>query len=70
MYECYMDNLYLTFSDICRVTKVTEKEVEVLDKKTGKTTVYPTGLVVWSTGIAPVPLTKTICESLPEQCNK
>lgn len=53
-----------------RVTRVTEKNVEVFDKKTGQTAVYPTGLVVWSTGIAPVPLTKGICKSLPEQCNK
>jgi len=53
-----------------RVTKVTERDVEVFDKKTGKTTTYPTGLVIWATGIAPLPLTKEICKSLPEQCNK
>jgi len=53
-----------------RVVKVTEKDVEVFDKKTGQTTVYPTGLVVWSAGIAPLPLIKEMCKSLPEQCNK
>ena len=42
----------------------------MFDKKTGETTTYPTGLVIWSTGIAPLPLTKEIRESLPEQCNK
>ena len=54
-----------------RVTKVTEKDVEVYDKKAGQTTTYPTGLVIWSTGIAPLPLTTHICKLLPDQqCNK
>ena len=52
------------------MTKVTEKNVEVLDKKTGQTSVHPAGLVVWSAGVAPVPLIKQICELLPVQCNK
>jgi len=49
---------------------VTEKNVEVLDKKTKQTSLLPYGLVLWSTGVAPLPLTKDMCESLPEQNNK
>ena len=49
---------------------MTEKNVEVLDKKTNQTSLHPYGLVVWSTGVAPQPLTKALCESLPEQNNK
>lgn len=55
---------------VFRVVKVTEKTVEVLDKKTHQTSLHPYGLIVWSTGVAPLPLTKSICESLPEQNNK
>jgi len=55
---------------ITRVVKVTEKDVEVLDKKTKQTSLLPYGLVLWSTGVAPLPLTKVMCEALPEQNNK
>lgn len=50
-----------------RVTEVTADCITVMDKKTRKTEQVPYGLCVWSTGVAPIPLTKKFLAKVPQQ---
>ncbi|CAG8569872.1 10933_t:CDS:2, partial [Ambispora leptoticha] len=52
-----------------RVSKVNQDSIVYKDKLTGQEKEQPYGLVLWSTGIAMNPLTRTISERLPEQKN-
>lgn len=51
----------------CRVKEVTADKVSVQDKKTGEIKHLPYGLCVWSTGVAPTPLTQQFMAQVPEQ---
>lgn len=58
----YVRRIYrkLMVCSVARVTSVGEREVTVTDKKSGATRSIPYGICVWSTGVAPQPITKTI----------
>ena len=47
--------------------EVTADKVTVMDKKTKKKRELPYGVCVWSTGVAPVPLTQDFMKTVPEQ---
>ena len=49
------------------MTEVTAKDLCIKDKLTNVTERVPYGICVWSTGVAPVPITKTIMERIPAQ---
>ena len=46
---------------------MTADNVTVVDKKTGESRNLPYGLCVWSTGVAPTPLTEKFMKKVREQ---
>ena len=52
---------------VSRVTAVGPDEISITDKKTKDMEKHPYGICVWSTGVAPLPITKTIMERVPAQ---
>lgn len=50
-----------------RVTKVNPDTLVIKDKKTKTDVSVPYGICVWSTGIAPQTISKTIMERVPYQ---
>ena len=50
-----------------RVTKVDSRALSMVDKKTREEICVPYGICVWSTGVAPQPITKTIMNRIPYQ---
>ena len=60
----YLSHTHLFVS---RVTAVGPDVISVTDKKTKVVDKYPYGICVWSTGVAPLPVTKTIMERVPAQ---
>lgn len=70
VYECIVCAawyLHLLFILNIRVTRVDSKMLVMKDKKTRKEVSVPYGICVWSTGIAPTPIAKTIMERIPYQ---
>lgn len=53
-----------------RVNAVEEKDLVVIQTKSGEVMHLPYGLCVWTTGITHVPLVKTLVEKIPGQTNK
>jgi len=53
-----------------RVTAVTEKTVDVMDKSTKAVRHVPYGTCIWSTGVGQLPLVREFIKGLPEQTNR
>ena len=53
-----------------RVTEVNKDTLVIMNKKTKEKRVEAYGTCVWTTGIAPAPLTKEIAKKLPGQNNR
>ena len=47
-----------------------EKNLVIMDKKTKEKREVPYGVCVWATGVAPVPITKSFMEAIPEQLGR
>lgn len=58
-----------TFTN-CRVQEVKPDQLILLDKQTNSKETIDYGLCVWSTGIAPNPLTRHVITTFPNQANK
>lgn len=50
-----------------RVIGISKNHISVMDKPTGEKSDLPYGLVVWATGVSPIPLAKSLISKLPEQ---
>ena len=55
--------------NIARVTSVNSRSLSMMDKRAHKEISVPYGICVWSTGVAPQPVTKTIMDRIPYQRN-
>ena len=52
------------------MTEVNKDTLVIMNKKTKEKRVEAYGTCVWTTGIAPAPLTKEIAKKLPDQNNR
>ena len=66
-FRAYIATSCISNIDHSRVTEVAAKDLCIMDKATKVTKRVPYGICVWSTGVAPVPITKTIMERIPAQ---
>lgn len=52
---------------LCRVVSVEDGKVTLLDKASGDKCTIPCGMCVWSTGVAPRELTRSMMKKIQNQ---